>query len=185
MKLRVAVLAASVALLGTGCVTESSVRAVPTFEDAAANPFVPANYAAADALLTQLKGRIPASQALLMGTIVNIDALDSSSTLGRTVSEQVSARFAQAGHRMIEMKFRSSVYMARNQGELMLTRELSEIASSHDARAVVVGTYAESSDFVFVNLKVIDPHTNVAMAVHDYALPMDRTVRSMLRTNRR
>ena len=94
------------------------------------------------------------------------------------------ARFTLAGHRMIEMKFRSNVYMARDQGELMLTREIRDIASSHNAQAVIVGTYAQSSDLVFVNLKVIQPETNVVLAVHDYALPLDNMTRSMLRANR-
>ena len=34
-----------------------------------------------------------------------------------------------AGLHMVEMKFRNNVYMARDQGEMMLTRELRDIAS--------------------------------------------------------
>jgi hypothetical protein len=49
---------------------------------------------------------------------------------------------------------------------------------------VVVGTYAQSSELVFVNLKVIRPETNVVLAVHDYALPLDSMTRSMLRGSR-
>ncbi|MDI3514316.1 MAG: hypothetical protein PWP40_1545 [Rhodocyclaceae bacterium] len=45
---------------------------------------------------------------------------------------------------MIEMKFRNNVYMARDQGEPMLTREIRDLANSHNAQAVVVGTYAQS-----------------------------------------
>ncbi len=37
---------------------------------------------------------------------------------------------------------------------------------------------------VFVNLKVIQSETNVALAVHDYALPLDNMTRSMLRASR-
>jgi hypothetical protein len=189
MMLKRNVLAASLAaltLLGlSGCATDTnSARQDPTYEQAAANPLIPANYAAASALLAHLQGRLAIDQPLIMATLVNIDALDRSSTLGRLVSEQVSARFSLAGHRMIEMKFRDTIYMARDQGELMLTRELRDIARTHDAQAVVVGTYAQSSEFVFINLKVIEPQTNVVLAVHDYALPLDGMTRSMLRTNR-
>ena len=183
-----AILAAALAatvLVTTGCATEPvAQRKEVSFDAAAANPLIPSNYAAADSLLAQLRGQLAPAQALIAATVVNIDALDRSSTLGRLISEQVAARFTLAGHRMIEMKFRSNVYMARDQGELMLTREIRDIASSHNAQAVIVGTYAQSSDLVFVNLKVIQPETNVVLAVHDYALPLDNMTRSMLRANR-
>ena len=49
-----------------------------------------------------------------MATLVNIDALDRSSTLGRLVSEQVAARFAQQGRAMVELKLRQAMYMRRS-----------------------------------------------------------------------
>lgn len=178
-------LAAAATLGATGCATETtSARKAPTYEQAAANPLIPANYAAATALLNHLQTQIDPSLPLLAATVVNIDALDTSSTLGRVISEQISARFTLAGLRMIEMKFRNSVYMARDQGEMMLTREIRDIANSHSAQAVVVGTYAQSSEMVFVNLKVIQPETNVVLAVHDYVLPLDGLTSSMIKARR-
>jgi hypothetical protein len=153
---------------------------------AASNYFIPANYRAAESLMEQLHqhGRLPPRTTLLMGTLVSIDALERSSTLGRLISEQVSARFTQTDYRMVEMKFGKSIYMSQGQGELMLTREIHELADSHSAPAVIVGTYGESRDYLFINLKVIQSNTNVILAVHDYALPMDDNVRAMLRTKR-
>ncbi|WP_234418956.1 FlgO family outer membrane protein [Parazoarcus communis] len=188
MALRTILKAACVAALSlaiAGCATETSVaRKAATYEEAANNPFVPANYRAAEALLGQLQGKLSPDQPMIIATVVSIDALERSSTLGRLVSEHVSARFSQGGHKMVEMKFRNNVYMVRDQGEMMLTREIRDIAKSHDAQAVIVGTYGESSDFIFVNLKVIDPGTNVALAVHDYALPVDANTKAMLRAAR-
>lgn len=169
----------------SACSTSTGpTRKTPTYEDAANNPLVPANYRAAEALLAQLQGRLSAGQPLIVATLVNIDALERSSTLGRLSSEHVAARFTQAGHRVVEMKFRNSVYVLRDQGELMLSRDIREIASSHDAQAVIVGTYGESSNYVFINLKVIEPQSNVTLAVHDYALPIDTNTRALLRSNR-
>lgn len=180
------ILLGSMALVGAaGCsLTNDTVRKDPTYEQAASNPLIPANHAAAESLLAKLKGRLTDNQPLIVATVVNIDALDRSSTLGRIISEQVSGRFTSAGYQVIEMKFRNNVYMARDQGELMLTRELRDIATTHNAQAVVVGSYAQSSDMVFVNLKVIQPQQNIVLAAHDYALPMDRMTRSMLQGGR-
>ena len=52
------------------------------------------------------------------------------------------------------------------------------------ANAVIVGSYGESKDYVFINLKVIQPTTNVVLATHDYALPINDDVRVMLRAKR-
>lgn len=170
------------AALLTGCSSSTGPKS-PTYESARSNAFIPANHQAADALLRQLDGQLTGS-TLLIATLVNIDALDSSSTLGRLVSEQISARFTQAGVRSIEMKFQNNVYISQSQGEFMLTREIHELAQNYSAQAVVVGTYAESREFVFINLKVIQAGTNIVLAVHDYALPMDANVRSMLMKRR-
>jgi hypothetical protein len=179
--LTLAILSAGV-LTVAGCATPTKME--PTFETAAQNRFIPTNQAAAAALLGQLKGRLQADQPIIMATLVDINVLERSSTMGRMVSEQVSAVFSQASYRMIEMKFRDSVYMKRNEGELLLTREITEVAKQHNAQAVIVGTYGTASDTIFINLKVVQPGSNLVLAAHDYALPMDNNIRAMLSTPR-
>lgn len=147
------------------------------------NQFIEANYKAADSLMHQITGKLVPNQPVIMATIVNIDALEQTSTLGRLVSEQVSTRLAQGGLNMLEMKLRNSVYLKRNTGELMLTREIGEVAQAHNAQAIVVGSYAETSDMVFINLKVIQPNTNTVLAGQDYVLAKEAIVRSMLQRN--
>lgn len=158
-----------------GCAIEPT-----NYSSVAANDFVAANYRAADALHAQLQGKLAGGQPLIMATLVNIDALEHSSMLGRVVSEQIATRLAQGGLPVLEMKLRNSVYLKRNQGELMLTRELGEVAGTHNAQAVVVGSYAETRDTIFINVKVIQPTTNLVLAGHDYVLAKQGTIRSML-----
>jgi TolB-like protein len=168
----------SAALLA-GCAA-TPAKDEPNYATVASNQFVSANYAAADKLLMQLSGKLAADKPLIMATVVNIDALDQTSTLGRLVSEQISTRMAQGGLKMLEMKLRNNVYLKRNQGELMLTREIGEVAQTHNAQAVVVGSYAETSDMVFINIKVVQPQSNFVLAGHDYVLAKEGIVRSML-----
>ncbi len=135
------------------------------------------NYKAAEKLL--LDAKLPLGSAIIMATVVNIDDIENSSTLGRVISEQMSSRFVQNGMNVIEMKFRENVYIKQNTGELMLTREIGKIAKTHSANAVIVGTYAMSNSAVYVNLKIINPSTNVVIAATDYILPMNRDVEDM------
>lgn len=164
-----------------GC-AQGPVTVEPTYESAARSEFVATNYRAAEVLIGQFKSRV-ANGPVIVATAVNIDALEQSSTLGRLVSEQISSRFAQSGFTMIEMKFRNNVYMKRGEGELLLTREINDVARSHNAQAVIVGTYGMSNDSVFVNMKIVEPGTNKVLAVNDYVLPLNRDVRSMLSQN--
>ena len=180
--MRAAALALSAALAATllaGC-AGAPPKEEANYATLSSNQFVNANYKAADALLAQLNGKLAADKPLIMATIVNIDALDQTSTLGRLISEQVSTRMAQGSLKMLEMKLRTSVYLKRNQGELMLTREIGDVAQTHNAQAVVVGSYAETSDMVFINVKVVQPQTNFVLAGHDYVLAKEGIVRSML-----
>lgn len=186
-------LAAPLFLLA-GCeTTASTVKSEePTYDQAAMSEFIRANYAAAAELLKSYQSPASAnnfsnnsgSAPLIVSTLVNIDKLDQSSTLGRLISEQLSSRISQLGQNVVEMKLRNSVFMKQNQGEFLLTREVRELASAHKAQAVVVGTYADGGDYVFVSLKLINPANSLILSSYDYALPMNRQVRRLTNNSR-
>lgn len=179
---RAAFLALPLALLLNGCATNKD-KEERNYTTISSNQFIDANYRAADALVRQLAGKLTTDKPLIVATVVNIDELEQTTTLGRLISEQLSTRLAQGGLSMVEMKLRNNVYLKRNQGELMLTREINEVATSHNAQAIVVGSYAETSDMVFINVKIIQPNTNFVLAGQDYVLAKEAIVRSMLQRN--
>ncbi len=162
------------ALLFNGCVASNQTDLTHSIKYDMTN----INYKAAEKLL--LDAKLPLESAVIMATVVNIDDIENSSTLGRLISEQMSARFIQAKMNVIEMKFRENVYIKQNTGELMLTREIGKIAKTHSANAIIVGTYAVANSAVYVNIKIINPSTNVAIAATDYVLPMNRDVEDMI-----
>ena len=190
--LMIAALATAGVLLSACETAPRVVSTEPTYEQAQNSAFNQANYNAVAELLKRLPSpNAPASASntsdssasapFVVATLVNIDQLEQSSTLGRLISEQVASRMTQLGFSVLELKVRNGVYMKRNEGELLLTREIKEVASTHNAQAVIVGTYAESATLVHVNLKVVNPSTNVVIAAHDYALPLDKQVASLIR----
>lgn len=164
----------------------------PTYEQASGNSFTAANYAAATELMKRYQGPASANNfsstagaaPFIIATLVNIDKLEQSSTFGRLVSEQLASRVTQLGHNAVELKVRNGVFMKRNEGEFLLTREIKEVATAHKAQAIVVGTYAEASDFVYVNLKVVNPANSMILAAYDYALPMDKEIRRLVSVSR-
>ena len=179
-------------VLLSGCEANPKVAAVPepTYEQAlSGNTFNSVNYAAVNELMKRFGVPTTASNTnsgssgapFIVATLVNIDQLEQSSTLGRVISEQITSRMAQMGFGVIELKVRNGVYMKRNEGEFLLTREIKEVATAHRAQAIVVGTYAESASFIYVSLKMVNPANSMILAAYDYALPLDRQIRSMLR----
>jgi TolB-like protein len=121
---------------------------------------------------------------MLVATIADINALEQSTPLGRLITEHLSSRLSQTGNAVVEMKLRSNVFVRNDQGEFLLTREFKELARSHNASAVVVGTYTDGGTFVFVSLKLIDPASGIIQSAHDYALPLDRQVRRLISRQR-
>ncbi len=169
---------ASMALALWGC---SSTPRQP--DPVGADDFIAKTYAAVDHLVTQLetgKDRPSVKGPIIVATLVNIDELNESSRLGRSLSEQVAARFVQRGYRIIELKLRGNIFVQRNQGELLLSRELRDISLSHKAQAVVVGTYSTAKNFVHVNLKVVSGETQNILAATDYGLPLDANTLAMV-----
>jgi len=167
--------AIGLALLLAGCLASAP------YQEARNDPFIQTNYQATDALIASISPThdFPSDATMLVATLVELDSLTESSALGRSISEQVQARLTQRGYSVIEMKLRGQMVMKKNQGELMLSRELQDLRKTHQAEAVVVGTYTLAKNFVYINLKMINAD-NVAIGAHSYALPLDRNVRAML-----
>ena len=185
MKFRI-VFALFLVIFMTGCsLTKTAIE--KRREEIALNYITPVdlisiNYHAADSLIAQLSGKISPSKPILVATIVDVDDLYMSSTLGRSSSEQIASRFTQNGYRVIEMKFGNSVYMKSNTGELVLTREIKSILNDHNAQGVIVGSYAVGEYEVYMNAKFVNPDLkNSVLASQDYSIYKNKEITKMLR----
>lgn len=145
-----------------------------------ARPIPIANYKAADALLNTIHPKLSKDSPILVASFVNIDALDDSSTFGRVIAEQVASRFKQRNYSTIEMKLRSNVFIREGSGELLLSREVTEISSKHRAQAVVVGTYAVASKRVYLTARVVNASDGRVLSSYDYDMPITSDVFKML-----
>lgn len=179
---QIALALAVLAIVGAGgCTTLPPIDAGPVTTGAAADRFVQVNHRAVDRLLISLHPdkEFLKNQPIIVATIVNIDDLKGS-RFGRAVAENVSTRLTQRGYPVIELKLRGTIFVKQSEGELLLSRELQDISLNHKAQAVVVGTYTEAKNHVFVSLKMIEAATGQAIAAHDYTLPVDSALYSML-----
>ena len=135
---------------------------------------ISASYGAVDGLLAK-QNRSPILSAnsgkrVLVATVVSLDQLDKATTFGRLVSEQMASRLAQRGISVAELKLRDSLYINARQGELLLSREAQNIVSNANADFVVVGTYADAGEAVYVTVKLINPGDSTVLSAHNFSI---------------
>lgn len=159
----------------------SACASEPTYNSSTSeNPFIVTNYSAADQLAKGLRANRQEGP-IIVATFSNVDNLVESSRLGRTLSEQIGSRLAQAGFQILEVKLRDAVYVSNErQGEFLLSREMRDISTNHKVNTVIVGTYADANSYTYVTLKAISLESGSIIASYDYTLPMVPTVRALL-----
>ncbi len=171
------------AALVTACSTQNTgvyVKLEPTYEEAKASKFVAANRDAIDALVAGLDLTPFASTPMLVATVVNVNDLRKTAPLGRTLSEQYASHLVNKGLHVKELKLRGDIFVREETGELLLSRELKDIAKVHSAGLVVVGTYSAAASSTFVSLKLVKTDTGQIVKGHDYALPNNADVNKLL-----
>ncbi|GAB4087826.1 hypothetical protein GCM10028785_04950 [Hydrogenophaga soli] len=152
----------------------------PTYEEAKASPFVAANRDAINALLTGMDLQALSTTPMLVATVVNVNDLRKTAPLGRTLSEQYASYMVSRGLLVKELKLRGDVFVRETTGELMLSRELKDIAKVHNAGVVLVGTYSAAANATYVSIKLVNTESGQILKGHDYALPNNADVKLLL-----
>ena len=145
--------------------------------------FVNANYDAVDTLAKSVS--MPLRTPIVVATVVDVDNLDHSSTFGRLVTEQVASRLAMLGYSPIELKLRGNLFVRAPAGELLLSREVSQIAQQHNAPVVVVGSYGRGYSTAYVSLKLVAVADNQILAGTDYPIPLTENLRRLVGSDSR
>ena len=181
---KIALLAVAVASMLAGCSTfrgdPVAVRTEPTYKDANDNAFLNSSKDAVSKLLAGLDANSVGPGPVLVATIVDVNDTARSAPLGRTLSEQYATNMAMAGFNVKEIKLRGNVFVREGAGELLLSREVRDIARQHNAVMVLVGTYSPAAAYTYVSTKLVRTEDSRIIRGYDYALPMDRDVKRLL-----
>lgn len=181
MKSAALLTALAAAALLAGCANNSTpVRTEPTYQEASANQFLNSSRDAVAKLTAGFDLSATGTGPVLVATVVNVNDLSRSAPLGRTLSEQYASHMAATGFDVKEIKLRGDVFVREGAGELLLSREIKDIARSHNASLVLVGTYSAAANFTYVSLKLVRTEDSRIIRGYDYALPNDRDVQRLL-----
>ncbi|MCS2609043.1 FlgO family outer membrane protein [Halomonas dongshanensis] len=117
---------------------------------------------------------------MIAATFVSIDNLSQSSTLGRITSEIMASALARQGMQVREVKMRDSLFIEENVGELILSRQVQRLSSQHNARSILMGTYAQGLDYVYISARVVRAGDAMVLGSADFRLPLNNNTRSLL-----
>jgi TolB-like protein len=117
---------------------------------------------------------------MIAATFVSIDNLSQSSTLGRISSELMASALARQGMQVREVKMRDSMFIEESVGELILSRQVQRLSAQHDARSILMGTYAQGQDYVYVSARVVRAGDAMVLGSADFRLPLNNNTRSLL-----
>lgn len=172
-------IAAAVGLSACDTAPKAVAYKQPTFEEAADSEFIKSSRDAVTRLIAGIDTRL--TSPVLIATVVDVNDLRQAAPLGRTLSEQYAAGLVAGGFHVKELKLRGDVFVKEKTGELLLSREVKEIAQVHNATTVLVGTYSVANQFTFVSLKLVNTTSGQILRAHDYALPNNQDVRALSR----
>jgi TolB-like protein len=112
------------------------------------------------------------SQPSIVATFSNLDNLNSTSSFGRLIAENLAHELQVRKWRVIEVKLAKSITMTPS-GEFAMTREVSKIKGAHKVRAIVTGTYTYTDENVIVNAKVLNLDTGILLSSAQIIIPTD------------
>lgn len=142
-------------------------------------------YRAADDLIKQTQDTLPQNVPLVVGTISDVNKLESSSPLGRAIAEQLSSRFVQRGYTVSDLRFRNAINVkqggkdAAAAGEYVLSRDTAVLKGEQEVGATITGTYAIANKQVLVNVRLIEASNSRVLASTDFRLPMSQDVQAL------
>ncbi|WP_159437927.1 FlgO family outer membrane protein [Vreelandella massiliensis] len=119
---------------------------------------------------------------MIAATFVDIDNLSESSTFGRISSEIMASALASQGMQVREVKMRDSMFIEESVGELILSRQVQRLSAQHDARSILMGTYAQGQEFIYVSARVVRTGDAMVLGTADFRLPLNNNTRSLLDT---
>jgi len=154
---------------GCGGDFEETVLTTPTFtplsdssQPVATGPQLPIEELAKNLHenLIKIGGVENASETVIMiATFVDSNDLETSNRLGRLVSEELITRMFTYGFQIVEFRATRTLLLKKREGDFALSREVEKLRDSYDAQYMILGTYTDAADSVFLNARIIDLET--------------------------
>ena len=168
-------------LLIAGCSSDYLASSLSPDRYTADIDLIDANRQAARQLLHEQDSKISKSKPIINVTFASLDNLDQTTPMGRLISEQIATEMSKQGYRLMELRVRQEeILIEKQKGEFVLTRDTTRLLKSHDAQAILAGTYSVASNILFVTSKLINPNDNTVINAHSYDIALGPNALALL-----
>ena len=112
---------------------------------------------------------------------VDLNNLESSSPVGRQISEEMARWFVQAGYRVNEIRKGKDVYIDPSRGETLLTRDVRKLLTTNvTTEAVLAGTYVVSPEQVRFSMRLVHVPSNAILGMGTATVPITNDLMPLL-----
>lgn len=133
----------------------------------------------ADQLTTNLPESLKGSTFLPV-SFVSQDNMDSTSSFGRYIAEQLYFEFNQRGMNVQEYRLANKITMHEGVGETALTRNLPAKSIRSTSAILAVGTYFSTRDAVMLNARLVRGSDGTVLSSANMVFKQTKLSRSML-----
>jgi hypothetical protein len=112
---------------------------------------------------------------------VDLNNLESTSPVGRQISEEMARWFVQAGYKVKEIRKGKDVYIDAKRGEMLLTRDVRKLLSANvTSEAVLAGPYVVTPDQVRFSMRLLHVPSNDVLAMATATVPITNDLKPLL-----
>lgn len=127
-------------------------------------------YRAIDRLVAEAP-ELSLGRPVVVGSIVEVQRVDHTSSFGNLVADLARTRLVQKGVVVSETRLRTAMLLDHKQGEMTLSHDRGSVVPPPNAAGILTGTYATSDDWIYVSLKLVSVNDARIVSAVDFAVP--------------
>ncbi|MDI5922774.1 FlgO family outer membrane protein [Halomonas sp. LR5S13] len=141
----------------------------------------------ADALDDTMHGMVEAFPDLtdrgpmIMASFIDVDGTGRASPFDRIAAELSAAALAREGMQVREVLLEGRQLLEVSGSDGLLTRQVRRLGSREGARTLLIGTYAQGHDRLYLALRVVELRTDRVLGSSSLSLALDGNLRELLR----
>lgn len=117
---------------------------------------------------------------IVITTFVDLNDLGKTSVFGRMMAEKMIDEMTKMGFHVVEFRKSQDIFVKKDGGEFILTRDVTELSKVTNAMAVLAGTYLATSKSVIINARLIDIKTPRVLSTASYDIERNDEVEGLL-----
>ena len=117
---------------------------------------------------------------IVITTFVDLNDLGKTSVFGRMMAEKMIDEMSRQGFHVVEFRKSQDIFVRKDGGEFILTRDAADLAKVANATAVLAGTYIATSKTVIINARLIDIKSPRVLSTASYEIERTDEVDGLL-----